>query len=175
MSEQYELRSFPLYNQQPERPHIWVVSPNIHERDPRTNVLPKPGSLAVEPILESHPPNACVFVQTKPSYGISVSRPRDTCSPILNDIDSLHCSSKASFSKNFERFTDWRLSFTSGTVKLLGSPGIAGRFPFVLKTAARSFPCTTKRSISPTTAASGYPLPTTGSTIARCPAFCSGS
>lgn len=73
------------------------------------------------------------FVHIAPSGDILGSRLCGTCSPIRNGIKFGCSSSKASFSENFERFTEGRLSFTPGTVELLRSPGVAGGVPYVLK------------------------------------------
>lgn len=59
-----------------------------------------------------------VFDHTVFFSGTSVSKQCGTCSPKLNNINFGCCSSKTSFSENFERFTEGRFSMIPGTVKL---------------------------------------------------------
>jgi hypothetical protein len=105
---------------------------NTGEHGRGINAPPKSDFRAVAPTLERSHQGAFATVRRLPFDDNSESILCGTCIPMPNGIIFQRCSMEASFSGNFERFTVGRLSFYSGTVKLLRSPGRAGRLTFVL-------------------------------------------
>jgi len=102
----------------PERPHTLAGSRYTHEHGRSTNDLQESNSRAASPIPVSLLQGVAESDHKAPFDDTSVSRQCDTCSPIPNDIGFGCCSMEASFSENFERFTEGRLPITSGTVEL---------------------------------------------------------
>jgi hypothetical protein len=108
---------FLLYSRSPELLRTLAGLPSACGCGLAGDVLPKPCSLSDELDREKPRQDVGGVGHRELFSDTSVSRQHDTCIPTLSDLSCLCCSRKPP-SRNFERFTGWRLPLFSGTVKL---------------------------------------------------------